>query len=355
MSPEASSERQDHFRKKSQERFGALKNYVDEKYLDRFPILGNLQVAEYIRNYLEFLFKRHFIADHLTPEERQSLEESSTSVAEYLKGLEVGQEVLSQGVSASFIGLNPQDVRKKILQLERRLGEERKIINIKERIAPAREKFFASMPPLRVLDCGPAIGAISSMLAMKVLHEYGLLDRATFCQLDISRDVLQSNRQGNFEYNEELIKILFGSRETYEMLKEKLKTACLVRGAVDDRMPFGDDTFDITIAAFLMHHIANEGKQTAADELVRVSGGGVFVADEYFKDYHAEFGARHAGDQIPLAPEEPLPLKESIQLFFPQLIGRNFTQVCPEAYAYWGIKHWPTFPAPTTTSPTKLA
>lgn len=324
---------QEHFRRESARRFGALDDYVREKLDDKFPIEGNLKVAQYIGDFLEFLFKRYFIANLLSPQERQLLEHRDTTISRYLSDRTEGMGIFGPQRWPEFFDCDGREVAK-IFELEFRLQQ-------------ARPDFFRRIQNINLMDIGPAIGAISTMLALKVLDEYNLPDRVKIYLVDVSEAVLNKNTSASFGEEEyggrEKVVELFGSVESFLRLRECLKKATPICGAIDDGIDLPTDCIDITVANFLFHHIPGRGKLAAMNEIVRMTRGGIFVADEHFEDYQGEFGAAHAHDEIPLAPEQPISFRESLEQLSGQLYGGGGDAIGNQAYTYWGTKHSQNF------------
>ncbi len=169
---------------------------------------------------------------------------------------------------------------------------------------------------ITIMDGGPAVGAISTLFALKELDQYGLLGKTEIYLVDISQDVLSKNIQVNFPRPPtDFIEEHFGSVGYYDMLRAKLTGAIPLKNAIDDHLELDDKSIDISLVGFLLHHIPDEGKESAAREIMRVTRRRVFVADEYFDDYERDFAACHKDDEIALAPEEPVPLDVSLSLF----------------------------------------
>jgi hypothetical protein len=216
--------------------------------------------------------------------------------------------------------------------------------NIVERIDDVRPAFYQGLEGLTIMDVGPAIGAISTLYTLRTLDDYGLLDKVKIHLVDVSEEVLRRNAELDFPNpNRQFVESEFGSVEYFERLKSRLQYAQILLNPADDHIDLPDDSIDIAIASFLLHHIPNESKRRAGNEILRVSRGGVFVVDEYFEDYEQQFAACHAGDQIALAPEEPIPFAVSIIDVLPGLILREGTNLGQDHYAYCGLKHSPAY------------
>lgn len=343
MSRKASTLKQLLFRAESARRFGALDDYVNEKIKDGFPIFGNFMLSVYLSHYLEFLFKRYCIANVLTDDERHALEGSDTILANYLCNLSLDYNWLKEArLSMSFEPMDDSDKasqHSKLLQFEKAMEKERKFYDAKQRILSSRDVFYHSIPQIMLMDVGPAIGAISTLFALKVLDTYGLLEKTRITLVDVSEEVLKRNIEMDFpDPAQELVISYFGSKDYFERLKQYLRSATPIHAAVDEALPLPDDSIDIVSASFLFHHIPNESKNVAAANILRATRGAILVADEYFDDYELEFASRHKDDKITLAPEDPVCFIESLKLF-PDANFREAENMQKQFYAYWVLKH----------------
>lgn len=295
-----------------------MDSYVDEKIEDEFPIEGNFLVAEYICRYLELLFKRYCIENVLNDKERVAIEGSGTQVEHYLRASDAGFATLD-------------------------LEQDDRYFALRQRIIETRVAFFANMGEIHILDIGPAKGAISTMLALEVLREYGLLDKVKIHLLDVSKRVLDYNIAADFDHKDDFfIRLIFGSRENFERLRSYLANADTYCEPIDGRTSLPDDSIDMTIGSFILHHIETEdGKPLTIDEIVRITRGAVFIADEDLSVYQKGFAERHADDEVPLAPEEPISFEDSIVMGLSKLIGRDCDNWGNGCYSYWGLKRFP--------------
>ena len=188
------------------------------------------------------------------------------------------------------------------------------------------------------MDVGPAIGAVSSMMALKALDEFGLADRVRLFLVDVSEDVLVMNKAGNFNYPEDLTNKLFGSQAVFERYRSIIEGATLLKNAADDGICLPHDSVDIALTCFLFHHIHNNRKARAGSEVIRVARGGIFVADEFFGNYYADFAVHHQHDAVPLAPEQPISYVESMTQVLPNTAFGEGKSTQPRHYTYWVMK-----------------
>lgn len=332
------SERQIHFRNESIRRFENLETYVEEKIKDGFPIQGNYQVMNYLKAYLEFLYKQYIISKYISKLEKEELDKSDCSVAKYLKHPELTTSHLEDSsLSVDLSALNTKEIKRAFERIELAQKEENKYSDLRERILNEKQNFYNSLPGLTLADFGPAIGALSTMLALKTLDQYGLAGKTKIYLIDVSKQVLDLNQRGEFSYPPDFVKEQFGSVHYFNKLKSYLGSAELIESAIDEIVDINNSSIDISLVCFLIHHIADEGKHLAGREVSRVTRGAIFVADEYFENYNVEFGDEHQNDKIPLAPEEPIPFMYSMVNIFPNakiIQGEKFDKY----YAYWATK-----------------
>lgn len=356
--PETPAEKQRRFLDESRRRFGRLDCYVDQKLeeKERFPIRGNLRVAQYVRDYLEFLVKKHLIYDFLSPAERELIFGDKNNPVDASNGRQYWNSVVDyfRDPSATLTSMNEvsytgsaaddipsaEDIQKRVVELAQRMEIEQGLEDIKRKIGREHAGFFNRIPRIRLLDAGPAIGAISAMLVLEVLDEYGLLSKTEVTLWDVSQRVLDKNVAGTFNIkNEEFMTDAFRSRDYYRMLKQALTyNVRAVCGPIEDGLPSSEiGEFDIVLACFLIHHVSNEYKQAVANVLRSVTKGALFVADETPAVYDEHgFAEQHSGDEVPLAPEEPIELDASKALFvgMPER-ETTHTTMGNLWYAYW--------------------
>ena len=366
---ETAEEKKERFNRESARRFEKLPDYVDRKLREdrEFPIKGNLCVAEYVRMYLEFLVKKHLIYSFLTEEEKDRIfsdennpistsngtagKKRINSIAKYFRDpcaslsylAEFSQHPDPDDItgespsipSAGMIGQRGNEIADS-MRIESGLND------IRDRITTEHASFFKRIPEFKLIDVGPAIGAISTMLALKVLDSYGLLSRTKITLVDISQRVLEKNKRGEYDIaNEKFVARSFGSRDYFRMLKHHVvmasDTLCC---AVEDGMPtLEDDSFDLALMCFFGHHVPDEYKQAAFDAVTRVTGGAICLADETKEAHEAFLRARAKDEPTDPAPEEPETLEIS-RGRFPNTTERTCTFAPGNLwYAHWRVKH----------------
>lgn len=188
---------------------------------------------------------------------------------------------------------------------------------------------------IRILDVGPAIGAISTLLSLQVLDDFSLLKKTQVYLFDASQRVIDKTLEGDFFYPTSLLK-----QERQTDILKKIRSSKAETGSTD-KIPWDNDFFDITLAGFLFHHLHKDIKPLAAKEITRVlaPNGFIGVAEEWFDDYGEEYAKYHKNDKIPLAYEDIISYEDlskmfkDIEVFFKY--GTNYEEHC---YTFCGIK-----------------
>jgi len=159
---------------------------------------------------------------------------------------------------------------------------------------------------IKVLDVGPAIGALSTLLVLQSLSKYGLLEKTQVFLNDVSANVIDLTQQGDYTFPESLV-----ATSLKGQINKKLREAKSHIGTAES-LPWRENEFDISLACFLFHHLHDSIKPTIASEIVRVTkrGGILGVAEEWFKDYENEYAEKHQDDEISLAYESILSYKK---------------------------------------------
>lgn len=161
-----------------------------------------------------------------------------------------------------------------------------------------------------LLDIGPAIGALTALLAMQELGEVGLLEKTRVVLVDVSERVLEKTQSRDFEFPSMLIQPAHRSK-----IRTKLRTSKALL-ASSHRLPLKTESVDFCMAGFLFHHLHDEIKKGTAQEMERVTktGGFIGVAEEWFENYE-DYAAMHQDDEIPLAHESLISYRKLRSLF----------------------------------------
>jgi SAM-dependent methyltransferase len=158
---------------------------------------------------------------------------------------------------------------------------------------------FKALEEIHILDAGPAIGALSTLLCLQVLAQLGLLDKVQVHLVDISPEVLRKTKTGEFPLPAGIVR-----EDLREKIMQKLAQAECHAGSAE-KTPWNTSEFQIILACFLFHHLHDDTKPEVAKELMRLlAGNGCFcIAEEWFDNYEEDYAARHQGDQVTLAHE----------------------------------------------------
>jgi len=196
-------------------------------------------------------------------------------------------------------------------------------------------EYFKTVEKIKILDIGPAIGAISTLLTLQLLDEFSLLDKASIWLLDASQRVLDKTHDGDFFYPTSILK-----PELKDPIIKKIRAAKTEIGTAE-KNPWPDNTFDIVIAGFLFHHLHREIKPLAAKETTRVlrPNGFLGIAEEWFEDYGEEYAKYHKNDKIPLAYEDIIAYEE-LSFMFPgiNIFFTHGTDYKEHSYTFCGTK-----------------
>lgn len=189
------------------------------------------------------------------------------------------------------------------------------------------------LPKIRLLDAGPAIGALTTLFALREFHKFGLMDKVQVFLVDVSQRVIDKTQEGNFDFPKALIDASIRSA-ILKKLKRSKGCVCSV-----SNLPFKDNYFDVVLAGFLFHHLHDDLKPLAAEQLQKVAkkNGFIGVAEEWFSDYKRFYAKEHANDEIPLAYESIIPMAKLIKLFSSANIAEHSRarNVSKENYYYF--------------------
>lgn len=167
-----------------------------------------------------------------------------------------------------------------------------------------------AMTQIKLVDVGPAIGALSSLLVLQEFARAGLIKKVKLILVDASERVVERTQRRDFEFPDSLIEKTFKS--------QILNTLRLSKGinALAEEIPLKDNIADITICGFTFLMIHDDNKHLAANEIQRITkpGGFIGIADEWF-DNPEEHRALHDQDEIPLAFEAPISYRRLRSLF----------------------------------------
>ncbi|KKQ69458.1 MAG: hypothetical protein US89_C0001G0033 [Candidatus Peregrinibacteria bacterium GW2011_GWF2_38_29] len=192
---------------------------------------------------------------------------------------------------------------------------------------------FQSKSRIRILDVGPAIGALTTMLALQELDKFGLMDKAQVYLIDVSERVINSTQNLDFFYPKTILDVSLKAK-----IFKKLKSSkAIIQSA--ESMPFKTNFFDIVLAGFLFHHLHDSIKPVVASEIERTvrKEGLIAIAEEWFTDYKKDYAHEHIGDEIPLAFESIIKMEDMIALFkdIDVKVQSNSEDIPKENYYYF--------------------
>ena len=188
---------------------------------------------------------------------------------------------------------------------------------------------------IKILDVGPAIGALSTLLAMQVLHKYDLLENVQVYLVDISANVIDLTQKCDFSFPDGIIDSSLKSK----MLKKLRESKAYIGTA--ENMPYKEDEFTISLACFLFHHLHDSVKPAVAKEIVYVTkkNGFIGIAEEWFADYENDYAEKHQDDEISLAYESIISYKKLAKLLpNTEVFYKYGTTHNENSYAFCAVK-----------------
>lgn len=172
---------------------------------------------------------------------------------------------------------------------------------------------LAKLDQIKVLDIGPAIGALTALLVLQELGKLGLLAKARLILVDVSERVLDHTQQRDFQFPDLLI-----DKKFKKPILSKLRLSKGILASAHE-LSLKANSIDICTAGFLFHNLHDHIKKPAAAEIQRVvkPGGFIGIADKWFDNYE-EYARAHAQDDIPLAHESIISYR-SLRRLFPHI------------------------------------
>jgi SAM-dependent methyltransferase len=196
-------------------------------------------------------------------------------------------------------------------------------------------KHLQGLKKIKLLDVGPAIGALSTLVALQSLSKFGLMEKTSVYMIDVSENVIDLTQSGNFFFPTSLVDVKLKSK-----ILQKIKNSHAVVGSASE-MPWKDERFDITLACFLFHHLHNEIKAPVANEISRTlaPNGFLGIAEEWFDNYDRDYAKYHKEDKIPLAYESIVSYKGLLELLpeFNEFFSHD-KENREQAYVFCGTK-----------------
>jgi hypothetical protein len=167
---------------------------------------------------------------------------------------------------------------------------------------------------IKLLDIGPAGGAITTLFALRALHKFDLLDKVEIYLLDIVPDVIEITKEGDFDIPNELIEEygLFFAGKDGEIYKEIMKSN-RVHGVIGDGEVFPSviKDIDISIVAYTHHHMNLIARKSFSRQMNKTTkkGGFIGVVDFYkesYDDYMSWYKPHFEKHKTPPPVEYPL-------------------------------------------------
>ncbi len=186
---------------------------------------------------------------------------------------------------------------------------------------------------IKILDAGPAIGAISTLLCLQALEEFELLEKAQVHFIDLSTNVIDCTQQCDFTFPDSIV-----NPELKSKILKKLRDSKAHIGSAED-MPWKAESFHVVIACFLFHHLHDKTKPLVAQEMIRVlkPNGFLGIAEEWFKSYE-KYKALHKNDRISLAYESLISLNKLSKFFLNNLVLSSQQKPKNNCYTFCATK-----------------
>lgn len=137
---------------------------------------------------------------------------------------------------------------------------------IKKNLETLKEK-----QKIEILDIGPAIGALSTLLTLQTLNEFGLMKKAQVHLFDVSAKVIEQTLNCKFFFPDSIV-----NPKLKNPIHQKLRQAKGEVGSAE-KLPWKNEKFDIVLAGFLFSHLHDSVKPLVAKEMARVSKKGGFI------------------------------------------------------------------------------
>lgn len=169
-----------------------------------------------------------------------------------------------------------------------------------------------ALSSITILDVGPAIGAMTSLLVMQELARANLLHKTKLILLDVSERVIHKTQTRQFQFPAALINSLL-KFQIYEKLR---RSKGIIKSC--EKIPLKTNSIDISLAGFVFTNLHDQAKTSAAHEIQRVTrpGGFIGVAEQWFKqNEYQEFLNTHRDDETPLAYESSISYRRLKNMF----------------------------------------
>lgn len=184
---------------------------------------------------------------------------------------------------------------------------------------------------IRVIDIGPAHGAIGTIFTLLILNEFKLLGKVRVFLIDPVKEVVDESRKDDYPYYDVAIeKIYFHiyrdfipNNDKDDLIKNIKKIMINSEGEVanieNSNVANQHESFDIAICTFTLHHIHPDYKTQALEVVINIlkTNGFLVFCDEWFQEQYYErflLGRDRLKDPIPYEfPESPEDLIDRLQ------------------------------------------
>ncbi len=193
------------------------------------------------------------------------------------------------------------------------------------------DTIFTDADEIRIIDIGPAHGAIGTIFSLIILNEFKLLDKVSVFLIDPVKEVVAESRQAEYKYYDDAIeKIYYHIYREYIpiekkdiLIKDIKKIMMNAEGEVanieNSNVANQHESFDIAICTFTLHHIHPDYKTQALEVVINIlkTKGFLVFCDEWFQEQYFErflLGRDRLKDPIPYEfPESPEDLIDRLQ------------------------------------------
>ncbi len=181
---------------------------------------------------------------------------------------------------------------------------------------------LAEKNTINLIELGSSLGAITTLLSLKVLANHSLLQKTQIWLSDIYAPGLEKTKR--LEFNLSLILEKSGvDRKHFQLIAKKISEAQIACANIT-QLPKNLPQFDIILSGFTHHHLNTENKELACKEMEKIARKGAFlgVGDLFFeyKEF-IQWLKKHMneknsnGERIPYAIESFIPLNDHIAFF----------------------------------------
>lgn len=182
---------------------------------------------------------------------------------------------------------------------------------------------FNKKERIKLIELGSSLGAITTLFALREINRFGFIDKVDVWLLDIYRKGLNDTKKLKFNVDLILSDGRFGSDYDKKLMKEKLKSASIIKANIL-KLPPKLPQFDILLSGFTHHHLNIYDKKIACLEMEKIARKGAIInVGDLFFDYlnFIKWLRKHVNEKnknnekVPYAIESFIPMKAHINLF----------------------------------------